>query len=209
MSFPNLDSRPSFRMVSFFDNHKERLPIPEKRTTSLSAKVDHEHKTTNGTNAPVTLANDNNTQLAVKPNEYTKTSLDRTNSQERAKKRLILHQQQQQQIHHQQQNKQQQLQHQKNKQQPLQHQIKQQQKQQPNQQHNKRQSQEHTSAVQGALLEQLDPSDDVFVNYYKQVNSTCKAFSTFRGPLPDPKKYLQDDDNPQTLPFTALKEVLV
>lgn len=168
MSFPNLDKRPpksilTTKVTSFPTNDKERLPIPDKRTTSLKSSLDSQANKTNKSSNGTSVSNTTSsiTPAAVKANEYTKTSLDRPSPQDRAKKRLILHQQQQQ-LHHQQQ------------------------KQNPEEQ-----PQQETTTPQ---LEQLDPSDDVFINYYKQVNSANKTFSTFRGPPPDPTKYLRKED---------------
>ena len=164
MSFANLDNRPLHlppKMKLAPPNSIEKIPAPDKRTTSLEGK--NEAKFLNGLkkyHLPVTTKSPTGKNAAVKPNEYTKTSLDRPNTQERAKQRLILHQQKQQQLH-QQQNL------------PV---------------------ETNDTTTQKPSVGNLDTSDVVFVNYYKQINSANKTFSTFRGPFPDPKKYLKEED---------------
>ena len=98
-------------------------------------------------------------------NEYTKTSLDRPSQQERSKRRQLV-------------------------QQIL---------PSPGQNNSGLTSKDVSTSTKVEKLEEanspsLDPSDDVFVNYYKQVRSANKTFSTFLGPPTPPQKYLKDDD---------------
>lgn len=175
MAFPNLDKcscgsprAPKVSLGSHGLGANGKFSLGSKRSGSLKNKsvdvVDFVAET-NRKNTVISSQHRFESSATTNQNEYTKTSLDRPSQQERSKRRQLV----QQIISSSDQNGSQST------------------------------SKDASTSNKVEKLEKenspsLDPSDDVFVNYYKQVRSANKTFSTFLGPPTPPQKYLKDDD---------------
>ncbi|ESN98147.1 hypothetical protein HELRODRAFT_177390 [Helobdella robusta] len=165
MAFPNLDKCPSGPpKTSIFSSDTSKFFHTSKRNSSLKQKQD--------LNTPIndkksSIKNFQIPEFSVKPNEYTKTSLDRPSPHDRAKKKQFLHQ--------------------NSLGSPV----------STHPQNGMLLEDSLDRIKQVSVRESNEnlasDTDDVFVKYYKQLKSANKTFSTFRGPPVHPQKYLKND----------------